>query len=565
MKLPDNQLKDILLSSGSLSEDVFELAQKSAKTDGVELSQYLVANGLIKDAQLGQLIANHLKIPFISLNHISIPEDVLHLLPELVARKQKAIVYRVDGKKVYIATSRPKNLQLIDFLKKRFGDNVIINYATGFDIKESLGLYAKDATKAFEDILSENIQQAKTAGSSKHAVELPIIRIVETIIEYAYRNKASDVHLEPEETYSLLRFRIDGILHDIVRLPKKIHDQMITRIKVLSNLRTDEHNAPQDGKIEQKIDEELLNLRVSIVPVVGGEKVVLRLLSDQAKMLSLSDLGFFDTSLEKITKAYEKPYGMILTTGPTGSGKTTTLYSILKLLNKREVNIMTIEDPVEYSLSGISQIQINTKTDLTFVSGLRSIVRQDPDIILVGEIRDQETAKIAVNAAMTGHLVLSTLHTNDAATTIPRLFDMGVEPFLAASSINVIVGQRLVRKICENCRTSMELKAEKFTEYTKTLSPELIKAHFGNDKSVRVYYGKGCEICHHTGYTGRVGVYEVLEVDDEIREMIVQRANSDQISEFAVKKGMVPMIGDGLEKVKIGVTTIDEVIRVTKE
>jgi len=448
-------------------------------------------------------------------------------------------------------------------LKKKLGEDIIVHYATEDRVKEALSSYARDATQAFEDIISENVRQAKSAKGK--SVELPVIKIVETIIEYAYKNKASDVHIEPEEDYSLLRFRVDGILHDIVKLPKSIHTEVGTRIKVLSNLRTDEHHAPQDGKIEYKVEDETLSLRVSIVPVTEGEKIVLRLLSEQSRKLSLADLGFRGEAMTRVERSYKKPYGMILTTGPTGSGKTTTLYSIVKLLNKREINIMTIEDPVEYDIENINQIQINPKTNLTFASGLRSIVRQDPDVILVGEIRDQETAKIAVNSAMTGHLVLSTLHTNDAATTVPRLFDMGVEAFLVASSVNVIIGQRLVRKICEHCRVSYEMSDNEVSDAKKNISEELVDKHLGKKKPMTAYKGKGCDICHHTGYDGRIGIFEVMEVDDDIREAIVQKKDSDAITELAVNKGMETMIEDGLEKVKSGVTTVAEVMRVTKE
>lgn len=331
---------------------------------------------------------------------------------------------------------------------------------------------------------------------------------------------------------------------------------------MLSKLRTDEHQKAQDGKLVTKIEEDNLDLRVSIVPITNGEKVVMRLLSEKSRQFSLEDLGFSETDLVKVTTAYKKPHGMILSTGPTGSGKTTSLYAILKLLNKREVNIATIEDPVEYDMDGINQIQVNEKTELTFAKGLRSIVRQDPDIILVGEIRDEETAGIAINSAMTGHLVLSTLHTNDAATSIPRLTDMNIEPFLISSTVNIIIAQRLVRKICQNCRVSYESPVK---DLTKNLSDASVAKHFKGEEKARLYKGQGCPTCQHTGYTGRIGVFEILEITDEIRKAIVDKKPANIIHDLAIKSGMTTMLDDGLEKTKKGLTTIEEVVRVTKE
>ncbi len=566
MLIDDSLLEKILLETKIMTPDGFTLAKKSAKAEGVTLFKYISDANIIPDSQLGQLVANALSLPYIDLKYLHIPDEILHIIPEVVARKRKIMAFSKDNNGLHVAMADPNNLEIVNFLQKKTGFPIVVHYATDKNIGEAMDLYAKDVVLAFEDILAQNIKQAKGAPHEKSA-EPSIIKIVDTIIEYAYKNKASDVHLEPEETYSLLRFRIDGVLHDIVRLPIKIHDQIVTRIKILSNLRTDARQIPQDGKISKKIFDEALNLRVSIVPITGGEKVVLRLLSEKAHQLTLSDLGFRGESLEKIKRAYNKPYGMILATGPTGSGKTTTLYAILKDLNTRDVNIMTIEDPVEYDLENISQIQVNPKAGLNFANGLRSIVRQDPDIILVGEIRDEETAKIAVNSAMTGHLVLSTLHTNDAATTIPRLFDMGVEPFLVASSVNVIVGQRLVRRICEECRVSEDITEDSMKKYLREIPMTSIKKHFGDNsqKRMRVYKGKGCDICGGTGYNGRVGIYEVLEVDEDVRKAIVSKENASIVAQIAVSHGMLTMLEDGLDKVAMGMTTLDELIRATKE
>ncbi len=390
---------------------------------------------------------------------------------------------------------------------------------------------------------------------------MPIAKIVDVLIDAAYQDKASDIHIEPEEKYSLIRFRIDGVLHEVLRVPKVLHDRVITRIKVLSGLRTDEHMSAQAGKMRMALEEENLDIRVSIIPIAEGEKVVLRLLSSRSREYTLVDLGMNENDLKKVQAAYNKSYGMILSTGPTGSGKTTSIYAILKILNTREKNITTIEDPIEYRIKGANQVQVNQKTNLTFANGLRSILRQDPNIIFVGEIRDSETAGIAVNAALTGHLVLSTLHTNDAATAIPRLTDMKVEPFLVASTVNIIIAQRLVRKICDMCKTTDDMTID---ELKKRLPGGVIQKHFGGDTALTLYKGKGCKICHNTGYSGRLGVFEVLEVTKTIRQLITERSDSDVINEKAIEEGMTTMLDDGLDKVHKGLTTIEEVVRVTK-
>jgi general secretion pathway protein E len=381
------------------------------------------------------------------------------------------------------------------------------------------------------------------------------------LLDSAYQDKASDVHIEPEEKDSLIRFRIDGVLHDVLRVPRILHDRIMTRIKVLSSLRTDEHMSAQDGKMRMALDEEQVDIRVSILPVAQGEKAVLRLLTSHSREYTLADLGMNEKDLLKVTAAYNKSYGMILSTGPTGSGKTTSIYAILKILNTRDKNITTIEDPVEYRIEGASQVQVNVKTNLTFANGLRSILRQDPNIIFVGEIRDSETAGIAVNAALTGHLVLSTLHTNDAATAIPRLTDMGVEPFLVASTVNVIIAQRLLRKICDACKGEVTVTRK---ELEKHFSQQMIHKHFGANPVLTLYKGAGCKVCHKTGYTGRIGVFEVLEVSKNIKKLISEKVDADAINKAAIDDGMNSMLDDGLEKVIKGLTTIEEVIRVTK-
>lgn len=387
-----------------------------------------------------------------------------------------------------------------------------------------------------------------------------IIKIVDALIGQAFFARSSDVHLDPEEKKLRVRFRIDGVLHDVYAFPKELHQEIITRIKVLSALRTDEHQSAQDGRMRIAVPENPpVDVRVSITPTYFGENCVMRLLISRAEDFTIKDLGFSEHNLEIIGRAMKKPYGLILATGPTGSGKTTTLYMVLKELNKPEVSIVTIEDPIEYSLRGIDQIQVNAKTGLTFANGLRSILRQDPNVVMVGEIRDSETASIAVNAAMTGHLVLSTLHTNDAPTTLPRLLDLGVEPFLIASTLNIAIGQRLVRTICADCKVKKELTDEEMKALADAFPKELLEGH-------RVFYkGEGCARCSGSGYRGRVGIHEVLEVGEELRAMIMRRANADEIRAAAIKGGMVTMTVDGFQKAVQGVTTLEEVLRVFHE
>jgi type II secretory ATPase GspE/PulE/Tfp pilus assembly ATPase PilB-like protein len=552
---PD-KLFQTLSELGVIEPTQLSESYKESKSKKVPFHKILLDNELLTDENLGQILAELFGVPFVKLSQVAIPHEVLTLLPQVYAKSQQIIVFRADQTGVHVATTNPANQTTLAFVVKKTGLPVSVYFTTEREIDGALLLYAKNVTQAFEDIIQENV--AKVKGATK--ADPPIIKIVDTILSYAHHNKASDIHIEPTETFLLVRFRIDGILHDIVELPKDLHEQIVTRIKVLARLRTDEHLAAQDGKIHYAVDEETVDVRVSIVPITDGEKIVMRLLSERSRQLSLTDLGFGAQDLEKVKEAYEKPYGMIMATGPTGSGKTTTMYAVLKLLNKRDVNIMTIEDPVEYDIEHINQIQVNAKTNLTFAAGLRSIVRQDPDIILVGEIRDEETANIAINAAMTGHLVLSTLHTNDSATAIPRLMDMKIEPFLVGSTVNVVIAQRLIRKICLSCRTSIDLtRATLEKEHGK----EVLAKLFGTKTSIRAYEGKGCEVCHQTGFTGRVGIFEVLVINDAIRQAIVKRENASVIRDIAVKQGMATMLDDGIQKVKEGLTTIDEVMRST--
>jgi type II secretory ATPase GspE/PulE/Tfp pilus assembly ATPase PilB-like protein len=558
MLLPDEQLYKILKDNEYASDADLQKAHEYAVQANLPLYEALIEKDILSDDNLGKVIADYLKAPYVKLSDMAIDDRILHIVPEYVARKQRIIAFEHGKKGVKVATSNPQNALILQMISQKAGDTVVPYFATERDLDEAIRLYKKEIQKTFNELLKETVD---AAGKSS-LKDAPVSKLVDLIIEYAYEDKASDIHVEPQEEDSLVRFRIDGILHDMIKLPHTLHDQVATRIKVLSKLRTDEHLAAQDGKLQFKLEKEVIDIRVSIVPVVEGEKIVMRLLSSHSRQFSLSDIGMSDKDLEKVKEGFNKPYGMVLSTGPTGSGKTTSIYSILKIINTREKNIATIEDPVEYQIEGINQIQVNPKTNLTFADGLRAILRQDPNVIFVGEIRDDETASIAVNSALTGHLVLSTLHTNDSATALPRLIEMGIEPFLVSSTVNAIVAQRLVRKICEKCKVSYTETTE---EITRHLQPELVQKIFGAVKEVRLYKGKGCPVCHHTGYVGRVGIFEVLEMSPALEELINKKSDSDDIKAQAIKEGMTTMLEDGLDKVQRGVTSIEEIMRATKE
>lgn len=561
--LTPDELRTLLSDAGVVTDEQLVQAKERAESVNETFASALLWYSFISDEELGRLIADYLKLPFVVVAEKTIDPDVLQRIPEIFAAKRGLIAFALDADGLSVAMSDPYDLETRDFLAKKSGLPIRVFYATPRDIKNSLSLYRKEVAEAFDEIIGKSIEEAEKNKSSDS--DPPIIRIVDTLVSYAYQNRASDIHLEPRDRDMLVRFRIDGVLHDIVTLPPELHPQIISRIKILGKLRTDEHQKPQDGKMEVVTEGDRLDIRISIIPTTEGEKVVMRLLSERSRQFSLSNLGLSPENLAKLTAAYENPYGMILVTGPTGCGKTTTLYAVLKLLNRRAVNVVTIEDPVEYDMEGVNQIQVNTDANLTFATGLRSILRQDPNIILVGEIRDDETASIAINLAMTGHLVLSTLHTNNAATSIPRLIDMHIEPFLIASTVNAIVAERLIRKIHPACRVSEEKPASEILKY---IDEDLFEKVFGAgspDRQIRLYRGKGCATCHHTGYEGRIGIFEILTFDDRIREAIIAQKDADTIERLAITAGMRTMLEDGLLKVSQGIATLDEVLRATKE
>ncbi|MCL4384256.1 Flp pilus assembly complex ATPase component TadA [Patescibacteria group bacterium] len=548
MLISDQQLSQIIVNQGLVDNKKLEDIIAFARNADLPLSEALLEKDILSDLELGQLLAAHLKLPFINLSELSIPHELCRIIPENIAKSQKVILFDRSPTEIKLALADPANTDIQQSVAQKTGTKVTPYLATHRDIENALKVYRQDVQQTFNSML-------------RNPEFVPVAEIADLLIEYAYQDKASDIHIEPDEKYCLIRFRLDGVLHDILRLPKPLHDRIVTRIKVLARLRTDEHLTPQDGRLRLQLTSENLDIRVSIVPVAEGEKVVLRLLSARSRQFSLMDLGMRSTDLKKVMNAISKSYGLVLATGPTGSGKTTSIYSLLKILNTRDKNITTIEDPVEYRLSGVNQIQVNPRSNLSFANGLRSILRQDPNIIFVGEIRDNDTAAIGVNAALTGHLVLSTLHTNDAATALPRFIDMKVEPFLVASTVNVVIAQRLVRKVCKHCRRPQEIS---LTDLRQLLPPDVLAHNFGRRPKITAFTGDGCDLCHHTGYSGRIGIFEVMEVTAAIRNLITDKKDSTLISDCAQKEGMTTMLDDGLQKVLTGDTTLDEILRVTK-
>ncbi len=521
----------------------------------------LVFRGLLSEANLGKLIAEYFHLPFADLKTKLIPEAVLKTVPEKIARKFQLVPLKTTDTELHVAMNDPQDLEAIEYLKRQTGLIVIPYYATNQDLSRGLAQYKSNIKREFASIIAQNVKEVggktSTLDITSAATDLPVVKILNTLLEYAEAEKASDIHIETLETEVLIRFRVDGVLRDVMNLPKTIHAAIIARVKILSSLKLDEHRIPQDGRFKFPIDGQAIALRVSIIPGFYGENIVLRVLTETARPLSLEELGFTHANLSIVQTAIKQPHGMVLVTGPTGSGKTTTLYSLLNILNTSKVKICTIEDPVEYGIHRVSQIQVNTQTGLTFAKGLRALLRHDPNVIMVGEIRDKETAEIGIHSALTGHLVLSTLHTNDAPSAIPRFLDMGAEAYLLASTINIVIAQRLVRQICQTCIVDYQPPSEVVNELARQLGK--------TDLNQKYYRGKGCDECGQTGYKGRIGVYEVCEVNGKIRDLIVARSTSDDIREQAINDGMVSIFQDGMNKVAAGITTIEEVLRVVRE
>lgn len=543
MDFDSAQLKEILLTKNYVSEEDFKTAETYAEDKKGTILDYFFANDLLNEEIFGQAVAEFYGIPYVDLSAKRPEKELVLKLPVEVAREFHVIVFEEGPNKVSVATDNPTKPGLAEKIIESFPNTqVFVFYAIKRDIDEILKFYRTSLNARFNKIIETENKVTPT--------------IVEEILKDAIDYGASDIHFEPQEQEVVIRFRIDGVLKEAGRIKRFYYVNILNRIKVQSRLRIDDHFSAQDGSIRYVVEGKRIDLRVSIVPTLDGETIVIRLLGEYVRTFNLKDIGLQPDDLITLEKASRRPFGMILVTGPTGSGKSTTLYSILKVLNAPDVNITTIEDPVEYKIAGLNQIQVNSQTNLTFAKGLRSIVRQDPDIILVGEVRDEETAEISVNAALTGHLLLSTFHANDAATAIPRLLDMKIEPFILASTLNVVVAQRLIRKICDNCRRSkVSTKKE-----LKTLVPNIDK-YFAGPK-VTTYEGAGCPVCNNTGYRGRIGIFEFIMVTPEMQEVIQKNPSSKSIWELAVAQGSKSMFEDGMRKVSTGLTTIEEILRV---
>jgi type II secretory ATPase GspE/PulE/Tfp pilus assembly ATPase PilB-like protein len=541
IKITVEQLKEILNSGSYVSAD--DLSKVRTTSNFYSYIEQLLSNQFISKNLLGQAIAEHYKVNYVDLSMVQPEHSQVLKLPEEFAKKYHAILVKEDAESITVATDNPVQEGLVQELQKLFENRKVnLNFSLTEDVEGLFIYYLKPLETRFAKIIESNQRVAP--------------EIFDEIIVDALAYKASDIHIEPHADEVVVRFRIDGVLHEAGRIPKEYYENILNRIKIQAKLRIDEHFSPQDGAIQYKMKDHNLAMRVSEVPTLDGETTVIRILSEYVKTFSMEDLGLSTLDQEALVESAHKPFGMILVTGPTGSGKTTTLYALLNLINNPGLNITTIEDPVEYKMLNINQIQVDPKTSLTFATGLRSILRQDPDIVLVGEIRDQETAEISVNAALTGHLMFSTFHANDAATAIPRLLDMGVEPFLVASTMELIISQRLVRRICSFCKISKSLD----TKQLEDIFPNFEKYFSAQDT---VYEGKGCDHCRGTKYLGRIGVFEFIRMTKEMKDLILKNPSSMQIWELARAQGGKILFEDGIEKVKNGVTTIEELLRVT--
>lgn len=582
MRIENKDLEKFLIDSNILSKEIVEENVLEAQKEKKNLGTLLLEKKLVEEAELQKMYAYILGIPFVDLTKETISMEVLQIVPELIAKKYNIVSFEKNGANLKIAMLNPEDLQTIDFIRKKTGLKIVPCLTTRESIQGVLRQYEKSLKAEFGDMLTGDItaegESREDENLEQVAAGLPIIRIVDTLLKHAILESASDIHIEPDEKEVHVRYRIDGVLHDAMTLPKDVAGGIVARIKVLANLKLDEHRLPQDGRFKIQNDEYKISFRVSMLPVFDGEKIVMRLLDESSKGLTLEKMGLAGTALEAVHREIGKPNGMILVTGPTGSGKTTTLYTVMDILNRPEVNISTVEDPVEYRMPRVNQTQINPKVGMTFAAALRSLLRQDPDIIMVGEIRDQETLEIAMHAAMTGHLVLSTLHTNSAAATLPRMIDMGAEPFLIASTVNVIIAQRLIRRLCVECRKPYTLDPKEIDSLSKSYNIENIFTFLKNDpvgkkfvekaknwNEITFYKATGCEQCGGEGYHGRNGVYEVLAMDTTIRKLITQSATTEELEAEAKKAGMTTMVEDGFLKMVQGITSLEEVMLATKE
>lgn len=553
------RLGELLVEKGIITREQLKEALALQKSTGKKLGEVLISQNLISEAQMAEVLQEQLGIPFVDLNKVTLEPKLAEYIPFMLAKRHTLIPIKEENGKLYIAMEDPLNFAAVDDVKRVSKMDVVPLISFGEAIKNAINrLYGMEyAEKAVQDYtreakLGQLPQDVQNGSFDEDVSNAPVVRLVNSIIQQAVNMGASDIHIEPTENESRVRFRIDGMLQKIFNIPVYMHSALITRIKIMGNMDIAEKRLPQDGRVGMNISGKDIDLRISTIPTIYGEKAVIRILDQSNFLLSKEKLGFTEENLEKFNELLKNTHGIILVTGPTGSGKSTTLYAMLNELNRESVNIITIEDPVEYRMEGINQIQVNPKAGLTFAAGLRAIVRQDPDIIMVGEIRDSETAEIAIRSAITGHLVLSTLHTNDAVSAISRLIDMGIEPYLISASLVGVISQRLLRKVCSNCRVPYEIEPH-----------HLAVPGFEELAGVTLYRGKGCSACNYTGYKGRVPVHEILVVSRQHRQLIAQKAPIDEIKDLSIKMGMSTLKEECIKLVRRGVTTIDEVIRVS--
>ncbi len=570
MLIPPKKFLEVLVKDGVIDETTASKYEIESIQMSLPVEEFLLQQTNIKKEIILKTKADFLNVPFIDIATAAIDPQALSLIPESVARRYSVAPYSYDPKNelVSLATADPLNIGLSDFLEKKTNKKIQLALADEEDIMKAINLsysqgLSPEVKEALKEVTPTNREQNANASSTTIR-EAPMAKIVNTILEFAVKSRASDIHIEPQEIKTRVRYRIDGILQEKLALPKGIHDSLVSRIKILSEMKIDEKRIPQDGRFGFKLGVEEVDLRVNTLPTVNGEKIVMRLLKKTGGLPTLTELGLRGTQFKDLEESISKPYGIILVTGPTGSGKTTTLYSILTRLNKPSVNIVTLEDPVEYQISGINQVQINPQAGLTFATGLRSFLRQDPNIILVGEIRDKETTQLAIQAALTGHLVFSTLHTNDAATAIPRLIDLGGEPFLIASVLNASIAQRIVRRICPYCIEQYE-PPEEIRNQIKEVLGDLLPKQYKDGQKIILSRGKGCNECNLSGYLGRIAIFELLKITSAINKMIVQEASAKDVENLARKDGnLIIMKQDGYLKALEGMTTIQEVLRVAE-
>jgi type IV pilus assembly protein PilB len=581
MYINDEQLREFLSDSGLVSQKKFDAAEKKAQKSDVNVGEVLVSEGELSEDDLRRSYAYILGIPFVDLDGTKVELDTLALIPEPIARRNNIVAFKQEGSDLEVAMLNTDDLAAIDFVKKKTQLRILPRLTDAVSIKHILRQYQKSLKEELGDIIERETRTLEKFGSIESASEkdlrklaegVPAVRVLDALLRHAIVQNASDIHIEPLESELLVRYRIDGILHDAMSLPKNAAAPITARVKVLANLRLDEKRLPQDGRFRMETDGDRVSFRVSVLPTYFGEKTVMRLLREDVSGFTLESLGFHGEGLERAHEATRKKTGLILITGPTGSGKSTTLYTMLDILNTPDVNISTVEDPIEYQMPRINQTQVRPDIGFSFATGLRSLVRQDPDIIMVGEIRDRETASLAINAALTGHLVLSTLHTNSAAGAVPRLLDMGVEPFLLASTLQVVIGQRLVRTLCTVKETyslsASEIRAlEEMVDVggvLATLKKENVVSDKTTWKSIKLFREKSSGECE-SGYSGRHGIQEVLPITSAIKETILSGADADHIEDQAKKDGMLTMLEDGVFKSVEGTTSLEEVLRVVSE